>query len=60
MTIKKGPSIIIYDVEKEYKEEELKEDLIKKNLECSSNSELEESKKKKKKNIKFMQKFKTK
>ena len=26
------PSIIIYDVEKEYKEEDLKEDLIRKNL----------------------------
>ena len=30
---KVNPSIIIYDVEKEYKEEDLKEGLIRKNLE---------------------------
>ena len=33
------PSFIIYDVEREYKEEELKEDLIKKNFEISSDSD---------------------
>ena len=33
------PSIIIYDVEKEYKAEELKEDLIKKNLQLGSDDE---------------------
>ena len=34
------PSIIIYDVEKEYKEEDLKEDLIRKNLGNLSDSEV--------------------
>ncbi|KAK1134255.1 hypothetical protein K0M31_012037 [Melipona bicolor] len=36
---KVDPSIIIYDVERDYREEELKEDLIKKNLECSSDDD---------------------
>ena len=50
------PSVIIYDIEREYKEEELKEDLIKKNLEISSDSEVEEAEKA----IKFVHKFKAK
>ena len=50
------PSVIIYDIERKYKEEELKEDLIKKNFEISSDSEAEEVEKA----IKFVHKFKAK
>lgn len=50
-------SVVIYDVEREYKKEDLKEDLfIKKNFEGSSDSELD----KLKKAIKFTHSFKTK
>ena len=51
-----NPSLIIYDVEKEYNEEELKEDLIRKNLDHVSESEIEEIRN----TIKFVHKFKTK
>lgn len=50
------PSAIIYGVEREYKEEDLKEDLVKKNLDISSESEAEEAKKL----IKFVHSFKAK
>ena len=39
---KLSPSIIIYDVEKDYKVEDLKEDLIKKNFDTNNEKELDE------------------
>ena len=53
---KVNPSIIIYDVEKEYKEEDLKEDLIRKNLGEFSESEVTELTN----DIKFVHNFKVK
>ena len=51
---KVNPSVIIYDVETEYKEEELKEDLIRKNLDCISDCRFEEMKSM----VKFVHNFK--
>ena len=51
-----NPSLIIYDVEKDYNEEELKEDLIRKNLDHVSDSDVEETRN----TIKFVHKFRTK
>ena len=51
-----NPSIIIYDVEKDYKEEDLKEDLARKNLGEFSDSEVSDLKKE----IKFVHNFKVK
>ena len=53
---KVNPSIIIYDEEKDYKEEDLKEDLIRKNLGDISDSEVSELMNE----IKFVHHFKVK
>ena len=53
---KLNPSVILYDIEREYKKEELKDDLIRKNFDTIPDSEMEELKK----SVRYVHSFRSK